>query len=55
VPFSNYSDNDEKKLRKNLTNKLGEKLEIKISVVQEDEIEYTKSKKYKLVLSKLNK
>ena len=55
VPFSNYSDNDEKKLRKNLTNKLGEKLDIKISVVQEDEIEYTKSKKYKLVLSKLNK
>lgn len=55
VPFSNYSENDEKKLRKNLTNKLGEKLEIKILVVQEDEIEYTKSKKYKLVLSKLDK
>ena len=55
VPFSNYSENDEKKLRKNLTNKLGEKIEIKILVVQEDEIEYTKSKKYKLVLSKLDK
>ena len=54
VPLSTYSNNDELLLVKNLKSKLGNAINLNIVLVNKDQIEYSKSGKYKLVISKIN-
>lgn len=53
VPLPTYSKNDELLLIKNLISRLGVKIKINISLIEKDQIEYSSSGKFKLVLSKL--
>lgn len=53
VPLSNYCKDDELLLSKNLISRLGAKIKINISLIEKDQIEYSSSGKFKLVLSKL--
>lgn len=54
VPLPTYSKNDELLLIKNLKSKLGNAINLNIILVNKDQIEYSKSGKYKLVISKIN-
>lgn len=53
VPLPNYSKKDELLLIKNLNSKLGNDVILNIVLVGKSQIEYSKSGKYKLVISKL--
>lgn len=53
VPLFNYCKDDELLLRKNLISRLGAKIKINISLIEKDQIEFSSSGKFKLVLSKL--
>ena len=55
VPLPTYSKNDELLLIKNLKSKLGNAINLNIVLVNKDQIEYYKSGKYKLVISKINR
>ena len=55
VPLPTYSKNDELLLIKNLKSKLGNAINLNIVLVNKDQIEYSKSGKYKLVISKINR
>ncbi len=53
VPLKEYSKKDQNQLQSNLIQKLGNEIRYNILLIKEDEIEKTKSGKYKLVISNI--